>query len=519
MEIRTAMTAILRQAAGRSSEVALVSFHGMSWQERLFIDWGEIKNAKSTLLDFYPDARGLMLDPYHAIGCMVVTKPGYHATQPTEQGERSFLFPKLSLYVDGGAAGKLTKTIHDVCESARIPGLHGKLTGHGIRAGAADDMLLTVHSLDVVGTVLGAIFRGGWEFVSECTMLRYLFEKKYIAMSEKILAGYEHSEQTVSQPTLAAIETASSNLIRIDNLALSIFSSPEWTSLAFQPLRDTILASLFMYQEQVVETYGKDHVAAAFFIAQCNDVGIEDHSIEQWGRQIHNKMQTINSLAYHAIMESKAKQCDGFEKVLVEQQKATHRELALLRDENRLLQKDLAEMKTMMAQLVLTQQQQITPVTSIEEAQQENNNDTDKEPQVSSNNPTMDPTPEPPRAPSSEMTNSFMELMRQPRSRSLGLRMSDGQLQEMTIAALLTKVRLHCINMMHSHPFGPDISRKVKAKAKKAVEEAISRGKQSGVPSLVAAATELSSKQFIDKQGPGYACQLKKSKIWPLRYH
>jgi len=206
MQMRAVMV-IQRQAIGRPGETPLVTLsNGVSWEDgRMHMDWSEHKNAKSTSLDFYPDVGGFLLCPYHALASWIMVDPGVHdwMTALQQPDDPVWLFPRLcqNNLARDSVASKVTVSIREAirahnAESINLHvGLHPTLSSHGLRAGAADDVLLSVHCLDTMGVLLGAIFRGGWELQNECVLLRYLNEKRYIAMAGKILAGYKRPEQ------------------------------------------------------------------------------------------------------------------------------------------------------------------------------------------------------------------------------------------------------------------------------------------------------------------------------------
>jgi hypothetical protein len=131
---------------------------------RLEAPWGNRKDGRQQRMIFYPNSRGFMLDPYHALGLLKLAKPGYHDDLATKE----WFFPTLVDNCDGGIAGFLTRKIKEVLTDEHH-------TAHGVRHGSADDMLLRNNSMDRIGVFVGAVFHAGWASDMDCTIFRYLF--------------------------------------------------------------------------------------------------------------------------------------------------------------------------------------------------------------------------------------------------------------------------------------------------------------------------------------------------------
>jgi hypothetical protein len=143
----------------------LLNFMTCEWKNGgLVVVWGNKKEGRQQRMVFYPDSRGFLLDPYHVLGVLKLVKPGYHNDHET----KDWVFPKLAEYVEGGIAGFLTRKIKDVLDDEHH-------TAHGVRAGAADDMLLRNDSMDRIGVFLGAVYRAGWSSEMDCTIFHFLF--------------------------------------------------------------------------------------------------------------------------------------------------------------------------------------------------------------------------------------------------------------------------------------------------------------------------------------------------------
>ena len=350
IEVLAAMNCT-RAAVGRSGESGLITIdNNMSWSEQWDIDWGEMKKGASTKIGMYHDVQEFLICPYYGTIALLIARPRLHDTNPME-GEPKWLFPMLANYVNGGAAGKITKVIHDICQAlGNVEGLHDKLVGHGLRAGAADDILLSVRSLDNVGILLGAIFRGGWEFVSECVLLRYLFKKRYIALAGKILAGYDVPEQDAVQPSLQVILESPDGAqfsAKISNLALLIFAGEEWGN-HLRPLRDCLLATAFLHHQELTKRYGTTHLIAKNLVCFCSQVGIPESKIEEWGQIIRTDVDCRRN--ENRLVALRYKGDSSYQNSLLEEQNK------LLREEMELLRANQRAQAEEMKQLLLAQQ-------------------------------------------------------------------------------------------------------------------------------------------------------------------
>jgi hypothetical protein len=120
------------------------------------------------------------------VALLLIANPGYHQ----DVYDSEWLFPRLAGYADGGIVSFLTNKIKEVVKKYNLMTLTEEHTAHSVRAGAADDMLLSNDSMDRIGVYMGAVYRGGWLSEIDCVMFRYLFAKLYVSQAGKLLAGY-----------------------------------------------------------------------------------------------------------------------------------------------------------------------------------------------------------------------------------------------------------------------------------------------------------------------------------------
>jgi hypothetical protein len=69
-----------------------------------------------------------------------------------------WFFPCLADYADGGIGTFLSNKIKDVNKKFKLDSVTEEHTAHGVRPGAADDMLLSKNSMDCVGVYMGAVY-------------------------------------------------------------------------------------------------------------------------------------------------------------------------------------------------------------------------------------------------------------------------------------------------------------------------------------------------------------------------
>jgi hypothetical protein len=102
---------------------------------------GESKQGHKQHISFFPDNYGFLLDLYHAFGC-----------NHLNIYDSEWFFPHLGDYADGGIATFLTNEIKDVARKFKLDSKEH--AAHRVCAGAADDMLLSIDSMDHVGVYI-----------------------------------------------------------------------------------------------------------------------------------------------------------------------------------------------------------------------------------------------------------------------------------------------------------------------------------------------------------------------------
>ena len=190
--------------------------------------------------------------------------------------------------------------------------------------------------------MLGVIFRGNWDFIKDCVLLRYLFQNKYVAMAGKILAGYRHPEQKVYPPQLSAV-TDESDCNQIAMLFLMIFGGTFWEERRLKPIADTLLASLLMHHAAVKRRYGATHPVVRILEEHAHEVNVTPNKIIQWGQIIATTWREKNEKEEQKVLQVKASQLGVAEGVVVEQNQKLQDEIKGLREENKDLKKEVTQ--------------------------------------------------------------------------------------------------------------------------------------------------------------------------------
>jgi hypothetical protein len=191
----------------------------------------------------------------------------------------------------GGAAAKASRILKDLVDE--IDGLHESHTAHGLRAGAADDMLL-----NKLCNIIGAIFRGNWDFSGECVLFRHLCGKLFVSQAGKVLAGYTNPDQDVDYPSLDSITNAENKTL-LNNFAHNLFNVAKLHG-ELKPFRDAMLASLLMNHEQFSNTYGRDHPVVDTLNGVAAAMSISVPTLCAWGKQIGEEFRQKNDNNFDA---------------------------------------------------------------------------------------------------------------------------------------------------------------------------------------------------------------------------
>jgi hypothetical protein len=499
-----------RQASGRPGETGLLNFLTCEWKNGgLEVVWGNKKEGRQQRMVFYPDSRGFLLDPYHALGILKLVKPGYH----TDLETKDWFFPMLTEYADGGIAGFLTRKIKEVSDDERH-------TAHGVRAGAADDMLLRNDSMDRIGVFLGAVYRAGWSSEMDCTIFRYLFADPYVALAGKALAGYDHPEQDVATPSIDCLPDGVRP--RLNNLALNLFQD---TFEGLKELSDCVLASLLMYHDDVVSKFGNKHVIARTLTDNCQLVGIEKAEMKRIGALIKSDVASRNEANLHRVLAKKSS-VDREERLL-----EANRLEALVKENAELKAKvndvtteltsvkttltgvntELTEMKGMLGQvldgmsrLTLSGQPAVPAVLAPDAAITAVPAATTAAATAATTRTTLI-VDTPPAAPRPAVMNANEELMNKTKKPALGKWATTPDiLQKTPVEEFLLGARLRSLNFDLPTPFGDNVKKQQKSKMKTLHDAAINSAIKSGDIALVAAGQELKSRKRIDASAVNY---------------
>jgi hypothetical protein len=296
--------AIQRQACGRPSETGLMNLASANWDNGLEVAWGNRKQGRQQYITFYPDGRDFLTCPYFAYAVLLLANPGYHRNIY----DKEWVFPGLADYADGGIATFLTNKIKEVVKKYNLTSVTEDHTAHGVRAGAADDMLLSNDSMDRIGVYIGAVYRGGWLSEIDCVIFRYLFSKLYVAQAGKVLAGYEHPEQDVALPSLECLPV--DDRTALEHVMQRIFTENFHTK-QLKPFRDCIVASYLMYHEDFVSRYGCDHIVPSAFVEICKFYDITPAAIATIGKLIAGDVREKNKANMHRVIAKKSSNGDA----------------------------------------------------------------------------------------------------------------------------------------------------------------------------------------------------------------
>jgi uncharacterized protein YihD (DUF1040 family) len=290
-----AVLVMLYHAVGRGGEVSTSNWDTAIWEKReggrFYLDWGEVKVAKHSVLDFFPDAdNNHLICMIHSLAAYLVTSPG-KVKSSTVTDAPAWIFPSFVDMADGGATSKASRILKNMVDD--VDGLHEGHTVHGLRAGAADDMLLNKDC-----NIIGAIFRGNWDFTGDCVLFRYLYGKLFTSQAGKVLAGYKNPDQAVAYPDLSVIINED-NADLINNFAISLFSVDLLHKGPLKPFRNAMLAALLMHHHDITAEYGRDHVIVQALNSSATHLLIRTADLYQWGRKIKNDVERKNNLNYN----------------------------------------------------------------------------------------------------------------------------------------------------------------------------------------------------------------------------
>ncbi|MGH7974120.1 MAG: hypothetical protein ACREBR_01240, partial [bacterium] len=245
-------------ACGRGGEVSAATWNSACWdddQEMLVLDWREFKTAEESMMTFHPDASSFHLDQFHSFACYLIAGSGRLDAAITGNETIKFIFPGFVNMVSGGAAAKVSRILK-ACFDEGVPGMTAEMTSHGLRVSSADTMVFN-KTVDLVM----AIFRGNWNFEGECLILHYLTKKLFVTQAGKALAGFPNTTIDVSAPTVDAIRTSANTEI-LNSFCIELFGSVPVPQLhtTLKGFRNAMVACLLMYREDVRKEVGEDNM-------------------------------------------------------------------------------------------------------------------------------------------------------------------------------------------------------------------------------------------------------------------
>lgn len=200
------MGLMLYNFCGRAGELGLLSMTNTKWKHgSLFFVLPNPKNAREQTLDIYPHYHTPLLCPFYWMATYMIVNPSSFATN----NDKGWLFPRFRhFYGDendpknpSAVAKKVTAQLDRLLSNEEGDSYKSQMFRHG----SSDDMIMNQASRDHCSVMLGAIYRGGWNFAGECELFNYLFKELYTTESGKALAGYPNARMDVAMPSLNPI--------------------------------------------------------------------------------------------------------------------------------------------------------------------------------------------------------------------------------------------------------------------------------------------------------------------------
>jgi len=208
---------LLFLACGRGGEIADMSWLNCLWcgTEMMFtLLWGQLKTGRQKVINFPCDYDCPEMDFYHSMGSYLM----FYTTTATA------VFPSLKRQTGSSAAVCTTylKTFTPADKNRKTPtvkGLSNNSTSHGVRIGAANEMVRS----PTCG-LFNAIARGGWDtsMHSDSNLWLYLLMTSHVvATGGRALAGWPNSRNHVVPPKLVFLNAE--NRARVDSLLNTLF--------------------------------------------------------------------------------------------------------------------------------------------------------------------------------------------------------------------------------------------------------------------------------------------------------
>lgn len=202
------MALLLYYFCGRAGELGLVTLHSCCWLNgEFFYTLPNPKTGGEQQLDIYPHYSNPLLDHFYWIATYMICHTCDFAGR---NADGAWLFPTLRQYYEGNDSArknKVSQAITNLLDRLLSDTFKGKsaCTSHTFRHGATDDMILNQSGRDNCAVLIGAIYRGGWDFSRDCEIFNYLFKRLFITQSGKAIAGYPNARMSVAMPTLQPI--------------------------------------------------------------------------------------------------------------------------------------------------------------------------------------------------------------------------------------------------------------------------------------------------------------------------
>jgi hypothetical protein len=481
-----AVLVMLYHAVGRGGEVSTSNWNTALWEMcrggRFYLDWGETKGAKHSFLDFFPDAEDCPICMIHSLAAYLITSPGTVKSSTVDPSGPSWIFPTFVNMADGGAASKASRILKSLVEE--VEGLTSGHTAHGLRAGAADDMLL-----NKLCNVIGAIFRGNWDFTGECVLFRYLFGKLFTSQAGKVLAGYENPDQEVAYPDLSILFESAEQIQLLENLATAIFSVDLLHEKALKPFRNAMLASLLMYHDSLRAKYGREHLIVQTLEAAATRLNITTATLRDWGKKIEQKLREKNSVGA---------------KVAGSAEERAAIEIRGLRKENIALNTRLATMEDYLKKMMNVQDRMSDSLEKLarnvsRKRRRADSLGDDSELDVSDG----DNDAAPKEGDAAVAVNSLNAMMKRA-TQTHDWKLAKGTATRMQVSKLITLVTVHRLRLDDPTPFGPAVPKSEKNKCKTVYEHALQCGRNSSSPEIVKAVGAVLTKAPSDPASTAY---------------
>lgn len=208
---------LLYNFCGRAGELGLITIQNAKWIDgATFFTLPNSKTVKEQLLDAYPHYDNHLLDMFYWMATHLMLNPHEFSSVANRE---AWLFKDLrEMYgdtanpFDKARTARVAQSVTNELKRTLAP-LFGEdsakkddfLTSHMFRHGAADDMVLNQAGRNNCSVLIGAMYRGAWDFASECEFFNYLFKQIFITEAAKAAQGYPNAKMKVAHPTLQII--------------------------------------------------------------------------------------------------------------------------------------------------------------------------------------------------------------------------------------------------------------------------------------------------------------------------